>query len=445
MDLPLKPTMAKATRINLLDFRSPQMRAFHMSWFAFFLCFFAWFGMAPFMPIVRAEFNMTPDQVKYAVIASVAITFFARLIFGWLCDKIGPRLSYSLLLAVGSVPVMCIGLAHTFAVFLMFRLAIGVIGASFVISQYHTSMMFAPNVVGTANAMTGGWGNMGGGFTQKLMPALFAVLIAQGLTKAASWRVSMLIAGIVCLLTAIAYFFLTQDTPRGNLIALRKIGQAPPAKKGSFSAAVSDSRVWCLFVLYGACFGVELTIDNIAHLYFHDYFHMGLAAAGWTALSFGGLNLFARAIGGFVSDRMSLKKGLNGRANWLFVIILAEGLSMMLFSQMTALVPMLFSFVLFGLFVCMGCGAVYGIVPFINKSAVGSVSGIVGAGGNAAAVAAGFLFGKTDWHHSLLLLGALVAASSFLTMGVRFTAEDEISDAVYQPTTPIGGEGIATA
>ncbi len=50
--------------------------------------------------------------------------------------------------------------------FLVFRLAIGVIGASFVITQFHTSVMFAPNVVGTANATVGGWGNAGGGVTQ---------------------------------------------------------------------------------------------------------------------------------------------------------------------------------------------------------------------------------------------------------------------------------------
>ncbi|QDU93805.1 hypothetical protein Pla8534_15880 [Lignipirellula cremea] len=31
----------------------PQMRPFPMSWFAFFLCFFAWFGIAPRMKIVR--------------------------------------------------------------------------------------------------------------------------------------------------------------------------------------------------------------------------------------------------------------------------------------------------------------------------------------------------------------------------------------------------------
>ncbi len=41
----------KATRIKLFSFGTPQMRAFHMSWFAFFLCFFAWFGIAPLMAV----------------------------------------------------------------------------------------------------------------------------------------------------------------------------------------------------------------------------------------------------------------------------------------------------------------------------------------------------------------------------------------------------------
>ena len=34
----------KATRIRLFSVSTPQMRAFHMTWLAFFLCFFAWFG-----------------------------------------------------------------------------------------------------------------------------------------------------------------------------------------------------------------------------------------------------------------------------------------------------------------------------------------------------------------------------------------------------------------
>src|SRR5947209_3418613 len=105
---------AKATRIRLLDFKSPQMRAFHMSWFAFFLCFFSWFGIAPLMSEVRKEMHLTKDQVGWCIIGSVAITIFTRMLAGRLCDRYGPRLTYTWLLILGSLPVMGIGLAHDF-------------------------------------------------------------------------------------------------------------------------------------------------------------------------------------------------------------------------------------------------------------------------------------------------------------------------------------------
>ena len=69
-----------------------------------------------------------------------------------------PRITYTLLLAFGSIPVFGIAFAWDYTSFLVFRLLIGIIGASFVITQFHTSVMFAPNVVGTANATVGGWG-----------------------------------------------------------------------------------------------------------------------------------------------------------------------------------------------------------------------------------------------------------------------------------------------
>jgi NNP family nitrate/nitrite transporter-like MFS transporter len=40
----------------------------------------------------------------------------------------------------------------------------------------------------------------------------------------------------------------------------------------------------------------------------------------------------------------------------------------------------------------MANGGTYSIVPFVNKEAIGSVSGIVGAGGNIGAMFIGFLF-----------------------------------------------------
>ena len=166
----LAPPSNKATRIKLFSLGKPHMRTFHLTWFAFFLAFFGWFGIAPMMALVRDDLGLTKTQIGNTIIASVAITILARLLIGWLCDRIGPRLAYSGLLVLGSIPVMCIGLAQNYETFLLFRLAIGVIGASFVITQYHTSVMFAPNVVGTANATTAGWGNMGGGVTQMVMP-----------------------------------------------------------------------------------------------------------------------------------------------------------------------------------------------------------------------------------------------------------------------------------
>ncbi len=419
----------KATRINLFDFKTPPMRAFHMSWFAFFLCFFAWFGIAPLMPVVREEMQLTKDQVGWCIIGSVAITVLARLAIGWLCDRIGPRRAYTGLLILGSLPVMGIGLAHSFQTFLLFRVAIGVIGASFVITQYHTSVMFASNCVGTANATSAGWGNLGGGVTQMVMPLLFAGFVTTiGLSAAWGWRASMIVAGVVCLLMGLAYYALTQDTPEGDLKDLRAAGKRPPAGStgSSFRVAARDPRVWSLFVLYGTCFGIELTINNIAALYFVDEFGLSLGLAGAAAASFGLMNLFARTLGGVIGDKFGGRSGLKGRVQWLFFALFIEGLALMLFSRMSVLTLALPALILFSLFVQMSEGATFSVVPFINKKALGSVAGIVGAGGNAGAVAAGFLFrGSLAWPSALLFLGVVVTLSSFLAFSVRFSPEAE--------------------
>src|SRR3954466_817172 len=98
------------------------MRAFHMTWSAFLLTFFGWFGIAPLMPVIREEMHLTKQQIGNTVIASVAATIFVRLIVGVVCDRVGPRRTYAALLILGSFPVMAIGLAHDYMTFLLFRL-----------------------------------------------------------------------------------------------------------------------------------------------------------------------------------------------------------------------------------------------------------------------------------------------------------------------------------
>ncbi|MDQ4139744.1 MAG: MFS transporter [Bacteroidota bacterium] len=324
--------VGKASRINLFSLAKPHMRTFHVTWFAFFLCFFGWFGVAPLMPVIREELALTKSQIGSIVISSVAITIFARLLIGWLCDKIGPRITYTYILFLGSLPVMFIGLSNSYESFLLFRLAIGVIGASFVVTQYHTSMMFAPNVVGTANATTAGWGNMGGGVTQIIMPLIFAGFVGLGFVESSAWRYALVVPGLMLFLMGIVYYKCTQDTPEGNVANLKKSDPEYRMKaaeaKGAFWKACKDIRVWMLF---------------------------------------------------------------------------------------------------FSLFVKMSEGATYSVVPFINKKAIGSVSGIVGAGGNVGAVLAGFLL-KEDaltYSDALFIIGCVVIAVSFTSFLVKFSKVHE--------------------
>ena len=416
----------KATQINLFSLKSIQMRTFHTTWFAFFLAFFGWFGIAPLMAIVREDLMLTKAQVGNTIIASVAITVLVRVLIGPLCDRIGSRKAYTWLLILGSIPVMGIGFAQDYKSFLLFRLAIGAIGASFVITQYHTSVMFAPNCVGTANATTAGWGNLGGGVTQMVMPLIFTAILSFGVDKFLGWRLAMIVPGVALFIMGFVYYFYTQDAPDGDYKDLRERGELEPVKgKGmeSFMLAIKDYRVWALFVIYAACFGVELTINNVAALYYHDQFQLDVKTAGLIAGLFGLMNIFARTVGGFFSDFFAKKMGLRGRVLFLFAVLLGEGFMLIVFSQMAALILAVGTMIVFSLFVQMSEGATFGIVPFINKKALGAVAGIVGAGGNAGAVAAGFLFRAENItiQQCLLFLGVMVVVASFATVLVRFS------------------------
>ena len=370
------------------------------------------------MPIVRDELGLTKGQIGYIVIASVSITVFARLFFGWLCDKIGPRRSYSILLLLGSLPVMLIGLSDSFTSFLVFRLAIGMIGASFVITQYHTSSMFAPNIVGTANAVAAGWGNMGGGVTLIVMPLIFAFFGMLGFSDSESWRYSMIVPGALLFVMAFVYYFFTIDAPVEQKI------KTDNDESNTSPSPWKDYRVWMLFIAYGACFGIEITIDNIAALYFVDNFQLDLKQAGLIAGLFGMMNIFARALGGLYGDKAGRRFGLKGRIIALATFLTLEGVGIIAFSAMTSLVWAIAGMLAFALFLKMSNGATYAVVPFLNRKAVGTVSGIVGAGGNVGAVLAGMLFTseQLSYRESFLIIGTVVIGVSVLTFLLSLSA-----------------------
>src|SRR5690348_546931 len=228
-------------------------------------------------------------------------------------------------------------------------------------------------------------------------------------------------------ITAILYYRFTQDTPDGRPFRPNKSGK-------TFWSAAADHRVWLLFLLYGACFGVEITVDNVAALYFKDSFHLTLKLAGLLASLIGMMNIFARAMGGIAGDWAGSRWGLRGRSLLLGATLFAEGLAMALFSRMTSLGPATAGFLLFGVLVCMACGVTYAVVPLIQPKAIGSVSGIVGAGGNFGAVMAAMLFKSESISGSeaFVILGSTVAAVAFCVFLLRFR-EARAPAAGYEP------------
>ena len=415
--------------LNIFSLKGIQMKTFHITWLTFFFCFFAWFGIAPLMPLVSESLHLTKAEKGNAAIAAVSATIIARLIIGRLTDKFGPRKVYTWLLIICSLPVMFIGLANSYTSFLLFRLGIGVIGASFVLTQFHTSIMFAPEIKGTANAVAGGWGNTGGGATQIMMPLIAAGLVGAGwVSTTDSWRYAMIVPGFLLLVMARLYWKYTKDTPAGNFDEL----QVPETgkKQNTFLLAAKDYRTWILTIAYAACFGVEITVDNFAASYFHDDYKATLIFAGLLASIFGWINIFARALGGIVSDKVGKRYGFNGKVSLLAILLLLEGLGIMLFASSNGLIMAISMMFFFGLCLKMANGATYSIVPFINSRAVGSVAGIVGAGGNVGAMLIGFLFKSMAYGVAFLYLGIAVFIAGIVVLAVRLATKKTVENKI---------------
>jgi MFS transporter, NNP family, nitrate/nitrite transporter len=377
-------------KLNIFSISSPQMRTFHITWFTFFMCFFGWFGLAPLMPTIREDLGLTKGQVGNTIIAAVSATIFARLFIGRLCDTWGPRKTYTALLVLGSIPVFLVGLSHSYKTFLLFRLGIGVIGASFVITQYHTSVMFAPSIKGTANAVAGGWGNLGGGITNMLMPVIFAVIVGLGYSKSEAWRLAMLLPGSMLLICAFLYYRYTQDSPEGNYQEIDR-NEGPKAQTNTMEV-IKDWRVWSLAIAYAMCFGMEITFDNVAALYFVDTFNFDQKMAGLLAGLFGFMNIFARALGGIFADKVGKRYGLKGKGLLLGGFLVLEGVGLYFFANSFTITLAIIAMISFALFLKMANGTTYAITPFINSKNVGLVAGIVGAGGNIGGMGMAFLF-----------------------------------------------------
>jgi len=341
-----------------------------------------------------------------------------RFILGPLCDKLGPRVLFTIVLCSASIPTACTGFVQTATGLALLRLFIGIAGGSFVMCQYWSSRMFTKEVVGTANALVGGWGNLGGGVTILVMgSALFPLFrLAFGGDSEKAWRTVCVVPAAVGFLVGVAILLVSDDTPRGNFHELKKRGRIPKVSAAaSFGAGAHNPNTWILFFQYFCCFGVELTMNNAAALYFTDEFDQSTESAAAIASIFGWMNLFSRGLGGFCSDRMNARMGMRGRLVVQTVLLAIEGGLVFVFANTGTLGGAIAVMVFFSLFVQAAEGSTYGIVPYVDPPSTGSIAGIVGAGGNTGAVCFGLGFRNLDYRDAFVLMGSTILVSSLLS------------------------------
>lgn len=171
--------------------------------------------------------------------------------------------------------------------------------------------MFTKEWVGTANATVGGWGNLGGGVTQILMGSILFPLFRNAYNDAEkAWRTVCIFPAMIGIITAFCVVKFSDDCPKGNYSKLKKQDQMGHVNVWeAYKKGIFNINTWLVFVQYACCFGVEITMNNAAALYFKEQFGLTTESAAAIASIFGWMNLFARGLGGYVSDRTNRRWG----------------------------------------------------------------------------------------------------------------------------------------
>ncbi len=328
---------------------------------AFGTCFYAWPLLGPLGPDLQDQLDLTDGELALTVSIPVVLGSLMRIPLGVLTDRHGGRIMFTVLMAL--LPLPLIGLAlfnDSWAAVLGFGFLLGFAGASFAIGIPFANAWYPPARQGFALGVYG----IGTGGT------VLAGLTAPAIVDATSLDVPFWIAaGVV---GAVALLFWTQAV------------NAPGSVKGSTGtmiAALSNfrgpgsGRAWALTLFYFLAFGGFVAMFLYLPKLLTDVHDLSKPDAGARAAGFALLAVIARPIGGWASDRV-------GASTVLMTSFVGTGaLALALAALYEEIVPLTFACLSLAVFLGLGTGAVFKLVPQWFPERVGAVTGVVGAAG----------------------------------------------------------------
>lgn len=231
-----------------------------------------------------------------------------------------------------------------------------------------------------------------------------------------AWRWSLVVPSILALAIAGWFYRYSDDSPLGNFEEVKKAGlMVERSAVDSFRSGVYNLNSWILFVQYAGSCGVDFTMCNGTAIYYQTQFHQSTAASGAIAFLYGASAVFARGLGGWLSDKVSDKCSLRGRL-WVQVLCMtAQGAMNVWFARTRHFGSSLLILFWFSVFVQMSMGSCFGIVPYVDGPNTGSVAGVVGAGGSIGAVVLARVFMKTEYTQAMEYMGWFTIATALFT------------------------------
>jgi len=458
-------------KLNVLNFGQPNIRILHYTWFAFFMTFVVWLGLGPMMPFIKEALQLTDQQAKVLLILNVAMTIPARIVIGMLVDKLGPRIMYTGILITGGLISIAFAWAEGYEELALLRFLSGFIGAGFVVGIRMIGEWFPAKQTGLAQGIYGGWGNFGSAGAAMTLP-----FIAVSVGDVDGWRYAITIASLAAIVYGVIYYFSVTNTPKGSTyfkpkkmgameitsggdLALYILMNIPlflalgvltwklsPAQMGLIGestsyiiyfvlAAIYAIQVWKIWSVnshilkkpvpalrrykfkqvaildwaYLVTFGTELAVVSVLAMFYVTWFDIPKVTAALLAGIYPFINLVARPGGGWISDIIGRKRTLI----IVFAGITASFILLGFVNQEWPVVLVVAITIIAGIFSKAGSGAVYAMVPLVQRRMTGQIAGMVGAFGNVGAVLFLTVNSLVDYDHFFMFIG-LIAGFVFI-------------------------------